>query len=51
MLGSSRSAPAGLPVKGIILKEKELWIAEELGMDDFTASKRWLDGLRRRQGG
>ena len=41
---------AGLPVKGIILKEKALRIAEELGMDDFTASNGWLDRFRRRHG-
>nr|1HLV_A Chain A, MAJOR CENTROMERE AUTOANTIGEN B [Homo sapiens] len=40
---------AGLPVKGIILKEKALRIAEELGMDDFTASNGWLDRFRRRR--
>ncbi|KAM7338579.1 hypothetical protein ACRRTK_002063 [Alexandromys fortis] len=40
---------AGLPVKDIILKEKELRIAEELGMDDFTASNGWRDRFRRRR--
>ncbi|XP_020856668.1 major centromere autoantigen B [Phascolarctos cinereus] len=41
---------AGLPVNGIILKEKALRIAEELGMEDFTASNGWLDRFRRRHG-